>query len=150
MQRFKSQFYCYCHSKVYIIGLLHWYRWILSQVGISKDASLRAISILHLCNISMISFFYGCYFAAKLVQKNNYLISNQFLMRKIRHSNFRIMNIAVMYWLHFTTVIKFEICYYFTNRHYWSKENVQFWYCVSILKISASLFLGFYRSLLII
>ena len=25
-----------------IIGLLHWYRWILSRVGISKDASLRA------------------------------------------------------------------------------------------------------------
>ena len=38
----------------------------------------------------MISFLHCCYFAARLVIKKtkNYLISNQFLMLKIRFSNF--------------------------------------------------------------
>ena len=88
----------------------------------------------------MISFLHCCYFAAKLVIKSNYLISNQFLIRKIRVLNFQnngydviiardvifhatsgandIIKVDVMLWLHFTTVIKFVVCYYFTNRHY--------------------------------
>ena len=37
----------------------------------------------------MISFLNCCYFAAKLVIKNNYLISNHFLMCKIQFSNFQ-------------------------------------------------------------
>ena len=39
-------------------------------------------------NSSMLSFLHCCYFAAKLVVKSNFLISNQFLMQKIRFSNF--------------------------------------------------------------
>ena len=37
----------------------------------------------------MISFLHCCYFAVKLVIKNNYLVSNQFLMREILFSNFQ-------------------------------------------------------------
>ena len=35
----------------------------------------------------MTSFFHSCYTAVKLVIKNNYLISNQFLVLKIQFSN---------------------------------------------------------------
>ena len=37
----------------------------------------------------MISFLHCCYFAAKLVIKNNYHISDHFLMQKILFSNFQ-------------------------------------------------------------
>ena len=40
------------YIKYDIMGILHWYRWILSRVGISKDASLRAsVDILTRDNI---------------------------------------------------------------------------------------------------
>ena len=35
-----------CKISSCVIGLLHWYWWILSRVGISKDASLRASVVI--------------------------------------------------------------------------------------------------------
>ena len=36
-----------------------------------------------------------------------------------------VIKVDVMYWLHFMTVIKFEICYYFTNRHLILRADVK-------------------------
>ena len=91
----------------------------------------KVISFLQCYYFTMISFLQCYYFAAKLLIINNYLSSNQFLMLKIRFSNFQnneydvmiardvifhatsgakkndVIKVDVMWRLHFTTVIKF-------------------------------------------
>ena len=45
-----------------------------------------------------------------------------------------VSNYDVIQRQHSKMVIKFEICLWSRNKNYWSKESLQFWYCLLVLR----------------